>query len=458
MRGQHHRNIQKFHLRFTKADFGKFSWGVAIASFQNEGAWNIHGRGMSIWDTFTTKRRKISDGSNAQIAADFYHRYKEDIDLVKSMGFDSFRFSLSWSRIIPDGNGQVNPAGIEFYNRVIDYCLLKGLEPWVMLYHWDLPQALEDAGGWTNRDIVDWFSHYAGVCADAFGDRVKYWMVMNEPVGFTSLGYFLGKHAPGKRGISNFLPAVHHAALCQAGGGRVLRAKIPDAIIGTTFSCSSVKPVNDKKIHREAARRINALLNRLFIEPSLGMGYPVDALGFLKRIEKYILPGDREKLAFDFDFIGLQNYFSVVGKQAMIPYMWATQVKPDPTQSELTAMNWEVDPEGMYDIIKQFSAYPVRSIVITENGASFTDVIENEEINDDKRVSYFERYLQQIIRAKRDGYKVDGYFVWTLTDNFEWAEGYSQRFGLVYTDFITQKRIPKKSAFWFKSFLKSAGE
>ena len=220
-------------------EFGKnFTWGVSTAAYQIEGAYDTHGKGPSIWDTFTTKPNTVLNGDNANVSCDFYHKYKEDILLMKSMNIDNYRFSISWTRILPNGIGSVNEPGIQFYNNVIDFCLEQGITPWVTLYHWDLPQVLEDKGGWTNRNIIQWFSEFTSLCATSFGDRVKHWMVLNEPMVFTGAGYFLGVHAPGKKRLKNFLPAVHHAVLCQAEGGRLLRKLVPNAQIGTTFSCS----------------------------------------------------------------------------------------------------------------------------------------------------------------------------------------------------------------------------
>ena len=254
------------HQQLCKEDFGNdFVWGIAMSAFQNEGAWREGGKGESIWDRFSHKKNKILDKTNADITTDFYHRYREDIRLTKELGFEVFRFSFAWSRILPNGIGTVNPEGIEFYHKVIDTCLEFGLEPWPTIYHWDLPQILEDMGGWTNRHIVDWFVEYCEVLTEEFGSKVKHWMVLNEPAGFTGLGYMTGYHAPGRMGMSNFLPAVHHTALCQAEGARVIRKNVPDAIIGTTFSCSHIEPHTHRFADIKAAQKVDALLNRLLV-------------------------------------------------------------------------------------------------------------------------------------------------------------------------------------------------
>lgn len=441
----------------NKKLFGEnFHFGVSTAAYQIEGAHDADGKGPSIWDVFTTNKGKILNGDNGSIACDFYSRYPEDLRLLKQLNIPNFRFSIAWSRILPQGFGKVNQKGIDFYNRVIDTCLELGVQPWVTLYHWDLPQALEAKGGWTNREIVAHFFDFSTLCAKFFGDRIKYWMVMNEPTVFTGAGYFFGIHAPGRRGMKNFLPAVHHAALSIAEGGRALRSALPSGTeIGSTFSCSYVEPYSTKSRDERAARRVDALLNRLFIEPSLGMGYPVQELPALKKIEKYFVKGDEEKLKFDFDFVGLQNYTREIVKHSFfVPYLGAKLVAAEKRKVDVTAMKWEVYPPAIYQMIKQFDRYPgIRKIIVTENGAAFPDSVVDGEINDVRRIDYLERHLLEVLRAKNEGCKVEGYFVWTLTDNFEWAEGYGPRFGLVHVDFVTQKRTIKNSGYRFANFL-----
>lgn len=448
----------------TKHDFGPdFIWGTATAAHQIEGAIDADDKSQSVWDTFSHRRGTVRDAHTADVACDFYHRYDTDLALLKSLNFSAFRLSLAWTRILPDGvgpsqGGRISDAGLAFYDRVIDACLAQGLEPWVTLYHWDLPQVLESKGGWTNPAIVQWFSEFADVCTRAFGHKVKRWLILNEPLTYTAAGYFAGVHAPGRRGVADFLPAVHHTTLCQAEGGRVVRQNVPDAIIGTTFFCAPVEPKSPRNLwHVKAAARVDALANRLFIEPALGLGYPVDTVPILGQIEKrYARPGDMEKLAFDFDFIGLQNYFRLVVRHSpWTPFVWASEVKPERRGvTDVTAMGWEVYPEGMYQIIRQFGQYEgVREIVITENGVAYPNEPGQDPIRDEKRVRFYQDYLQQVLRAKREGINVGGYFVWTLLDNFEWAEGYHPRFGIVHVDFETQIRTVKQSGEWFKTFL-----
>jgi beta-glucosidase len=446
--------LRNYSELIKSSDFGNFTWGVASSAFQTEGGWNIDGKGNSIWDTFTHRKGIVKDGSNADDACDSYHHYKEDVALIKKLGFSANRFSISWPRIMPEGKGQVNMKGIDFYSKVIDQSLEKDIEPWVTLYHWDLPQSLEDKGGWVNRDVTGWFSDYTAICAKYFGDRVKNWIVLNEPMGFIGLGYGLGIHAPGLKGFKHFLPAVHHAALCQAEGGRVLRNLVKTAKIGTAFSCSPVDPIQHSSLDDNAARRIDALMNRLFIEPSLGLGYPMNDLHFLKRIEKYFRQGDEQLLEFDFDFIGLQNYFRIVTDfSPFVPLLWAKQESPKKRSSILTDMDWEVYPEGIYRSLKQFSKYKIKEIVVTENGAAFNDIVENGTINDIQRINFFRDYLSYILKAKKEGVNVTGYFVWSLLDNFEWIEGFRPRFGIVYVDYQNQTRIVKNSGKWFSEFL-----
>jgi beta-glucosidase len=431
-----------------------FAWGVSTAALQIEGSCGADGKGPSIWDTFTAKKGKILNGDTPTTACNFYENYREDIDLVKKLNIPNFRFSIAWPRILPKGEGEVNQAGIDHYNKVINYCLSQGVEPWLTIYHWDLPQALEDKGGWTNRDIIGWFTNYVQICADAFGDRVKNWMVMNEPAVFTGAGYFLGIHAPGRMGLRNFLPAVHHVVLSLVAGAKVMRKTLPDVHLGTTFSCSHIEPHSDRPKDVAAAGRAEALINRLFLEPILGLGYPTEVAA-LKGIQKYFKPGDEDNMSFDFDFIGLQNYTREIVKYSFFtPYIGATLVKAEKRGVELTAMKWEVHPPAIYHMLKKYDSYPqIKKIIVTENGAAFPDVVTGDAVDDPKRVTYLQNHLQQVLKAKQEGCKVFGYFVWTLTDNFEWAEGYHPRFGLIHVDFDTQKRIVKSSGQWYANLL-----
>lgn len=451
------KNSEPFEFNLTRSQFGDdFLWGVATSAFQIEGGHDQEGKGPSIWDAFAAKKNAIANNDSPNVAADFYTHYKEDIALAKSMGVPNFRFSLAWSRILPEGTGEVNQAGLDFYHKVIDACLEVGIEPFVTLYHWDLPLALEQQGGWTNRQIVSWFTEYVTICGNAFKDKVKYWMVLNEPSVFTGGGYFLGLHAPGKKGLGNFLPAMHHALLCQSIGYTTLKAIAPEAQVGTTISCTYITPKAYTEKDLKAAERIDCLLNRAFIEPSLGLGYPVATLPFLKHMAKHIQKGDDELLKVTFDFIGLQNYTrEVVAHNSYVPYINAKIVPAPKRNVPHTTMDWEIYPKSIYYLLLKYQQYEgIKKIIITENGAAFNDVLKDNKVQDKERIQYLQSYLEQVLYAKEKGVNVGGYFVWSLLDNFEWAEGYQKRFGLVHVDFETQERTLKNSGLWYQDFLK----
>lgn len=444
-------------MHLSKEAFGEdFVWGVSTAAYQIEGAHQHDGKGLSIWDIFVQKKNKIFQNHKGDIACDFYNRYIDDLQLMHSLNIRHYRFSIAWSRILPYGTGEVNQAGIDFYNRLIDLSLELGITPWVTLYHWDLPHVLETKGGWLNRDVKDWFSDYVALCVRHFGDRVNNWMVLNEPTVFTAAGYFFGVHAPGKKGLDNFLAAAHHAALAQAQGGRIIKSLQSDSRVGTTFSCSHVEPFTTREKDIIAARKADALLNRLYIEPLLGLGYPTSEIKVLNRIERYMKQGDDLDLQFDMDFIGLQNYTREIIRYAMfVPFLQAKIVNAKERNVEMTAMNWEVYPESIYHILKKFSSYPnIPPLIITENGAAFPDLLVGDQLDDPKRLKYLQDAILQVQRAKQEGVNVKGYFVWTFLDNFEWAEGYYPRFGLVHVDFESQKRTVKSSGHWYADFIK----
>ena len=441
---------------FTKKDFGDdFIWGVSSSALQTEGAPKLDGKAPSIWDIFVTKKNKILNNDTHYTATNFYTNYQEDIAFMKKMGIPNFRFSLSWSRIIPEGTGEINKAGLDFYHKVIDCCLSNGIQPFITLYHWDLPNALELKGGWCNREMLGWFQEYVTVCVTAFKDKVSHWMVLNEPMVFTGAGYFLGVHAPGKKGFNHFIPAMHHAVLCQAVGYNTIKAIDPKAQVGTTFSCSHITPFTASNKDKIAANRVDALLNRLYIEPSLGLGYPEDALPFLKKVKKYTVKGDADLMQVTFDFIGIQNYTrEVVAHTIFTPHLNAKIIPADKRKVFYTAMDWEVYPEAIYKMITKYQKYDgVKKILVTENGASFPDEVINGEVRDDNRTYYIKSYLEQVLRAKKSCPKLAGYFVWSLTDNFEWSEGYHPRFGLVHVNHATQERTVKMSGKWWQELL-----
>lgn len=446
---------------FTKKDFGDdFIWGISTSAVQTEGAHNIDGKGASIWDIFVTQTNKILNNDTHFDASKFHQNYKQDIDLIKQLGIPNFRFSLSWSRIIPDGTGEINQNGLDFYHKIIDYCLANDIQPFITLYHWDLPHALELRGGWKNREVLEWFQDYVAVCVDAFKSKVTYWMVLNEPMVFTGAGYFLGVHAPGKKGFKNFIPAMHHAVLCQAIGYNTIKMFDPKAKVGSTFSCSYITPNSLSTKDITAAKRVDALLNRLFLEPSLGLGYPADTLPFLRKVKKYVVEGDYELMKVSFDFIGIQNYTrEVVAHTIFTPHLNAKIIPADKRKVFYTAMDWEVYPEAIYQMILKYQSYEgVKKIIVTENGASFPDEVVDGIVPDDNRTHFIKSYLEQVLRAKQSCSKLAGYFVWSLTDNFEWAEGLKQRFGLIHIDYTTQKRTIKNSGKWYSDFLSDSNQ
>lgn len=433
----------------------EFIWGTASSAYQTEGAATWDGKGLSIWDAFCKKKGAIALGHSGRVATEFYFRYKDDLALMQAMGIQNFRFSASWPRVLPEGTGFINQKGIGFYDRLVDACLEKNITPWITLYHWDLPQLLEQKGGWTNRDVISWFTEYSSLILKKLGDRVSNWMVLNEPLVFTGAGYFLGVHAPGRKGVKNFLPAVHNTALVQAEGVRIIRDLIPNANIGTTFSCSQISPFSTSELDLSAVNRVDALLNRLFVEPLLGKGYPLDALPFLSRLEEYYKDGDEQRLKAIPDFIGIQNYTrEVVQHSRWTPYMKAKIINARDRKVNHTVMNWEVHPPSIYEMIKKFNAYPeIKNIIVTENGAAFHDQLLEDNVHDIERTQFLKDCIEQVQKAKEEGCKIGGYFVWSFTDNFEWSEGYFPRFGIVYVDYPTQRRIIKTSGKFYSSIL-----
>jgi beta-glucosidase len=443
-------------MPFNRSAFGDdFKWGVSTAAYQIEGGYDAEGKGISIWDEFVMKKNKIQDGDHGNIACDFYNRYPQDICLLNQMNIPNYRFSISWSRIFPLGTGPINQKGVDYYNRIIDNLIALGIEPWVTLYHWDLPVALEKKGGWTNREILHWFCDYTAFCVAQFGDRVKHWMILNEPMVFTGAGYFLGIHAPGRKGLDFFLAAVHHATLCQAEGGRIIKSLQSDSKVGTTFSYSPVGPFRENDRDRIAAVKTDALLNRMFIEPLLGMGYPLKELKFLQGLQKYYKDGDSKRMVFDIDFAGLQNYTrEIVRHSVFMPFIHARPVKASKRRVEFTQMDWEVYPPCIFESIMRWSQYKnLKEIIVTENGAAFEDVRDLNSVHDPRRIDYLKNHINQILLARQAGARVSGYFVWTLFDNFEWAEGFKPKFGLVHVNFETQERIVKSSGKWYRDFL-----
>ena len=439
-----------------RSQFGDdFVWGVATAAYQIEGSPTADGKGASIWDTFCSQPGRIADGSSGAQTCDSYRRYAEDSALVAELGFDAYRLSLSWPRIQPDGRS-VNRAGIDHYRRVVDSCLERGVQPWVTLYHWDLPQVLENRGGWTDRDIVGRFADYAGAVGEALGDLVSNWMLLNEPMSFTSLGYLVGEHAPGRRGLLGYLAAVHHTNLATAAGAQSLRAADPDGQVGTTHYLTAPQGVGPGKwAAARAERSAHAVINRQFLEPGLGMGYPTKDAPILRLMNRYLRSGDLDRCRVDLDFLGVQYYSRLRSQFLPVPGLWTVpSVDPvDPT-APTTSMGWQIMPEGLgmvLDMVHSYGRFP--RIIITEGGASFADEVRDGRVADQRRIDYYRAHLAEVRAAQQRGVPVQGYFCWSLLDNFEWAEGTRPRFGLVHVDYSSQQRTIKESGHWFAGHL-----
>ncbi len=444
--------------KLNAQDFGAdFKWGVAQAAFQTEGHLQTHNRSQSIWDVFQHKKGAIKTGELATNACNFYELYPEDIAIASQLGFDTFAFSVAWARILPQGTGQVNQAGLDFYDKVIDQCLENHLTPWITIYHWDLPQILQQKKGWANRDVLQWYSELANVCTKKFGDRVKNWKVLNEPSAFCGFGYMTGEHAPGVKNLFHFLAASHHANLCQGIGADIVRNNVKNAYVGTGLATFYVEPKNDKWYNTGATERIEATINKMYIEPLVGLGYPYKDFPAMRLIEKYIKPGDDKTIKVDFDYIGIQYYCRLIGQFSPYPPVaFANEVPASVRNVPMNNMGFEIYPQGLHKVVSKYAKYPtIKDIIITENGLCLDDIILNNEIDDATRIKFFEDYLAQLLKAKNEGIAIKGYFCWTLTDNFEWWEGFKARFGLVYVDHQTQKRTIKNSGHWFKDFLQN---
>jgi beta-glucosidase len=448
-----------------------FIWGVATASYQIEGASNLDGRGESIWDRFSKTPGKVANGDNGDVACDHYHRYLEDIQIIKNLGCKAYRFSISWPRLFPDGGVTPEKRGFDFYNRLIDALIAHEIEPVVTLYHWDLPQTLEDKGGWANREIVSSFSHYAKACAETFGDRVKKWITLNEPWCTSWLGYSNGVHAPGKKDFKLAIASSHHTALAHSAGVRAIKSARPDAAVGITLNMNNV--VNESPHDQEVSEFVDlndANLNRWWIDAFTKGKYPEQLLEtYGDLLQGIILPGDEDLLKVSTDFLGVNYYCDGFARSpgpdtrpviegGFLPFPQRVDTSPPKALlSNLTDMGWVVTPGGIGSLLRRIhSDWPeIQSIVITENGSAFPDVVENEEVNDHQRAQYLQSHIASMQSALSEGVPVKGYFAWSLLDNFEWAEGYAKRFGLVYVDFVTQKRIIKLSGKTFRSILQS---
>jgi len=430
-----------------------FLWGAATASYQIEGAWNEDGKGESIWDRFAHTVGKVKGGDTGDVACDSYHRYKEDIAIAKQLNLKSYRFSVSWPRIQAAGTGKPNLKGLDYYKRLTDALLEAKLRPLCTLYHWDLPQALQDAGGWPNRDMIGRFTEYAEIVVRALGDRITHWCIFNEPWVFTFLGYAWGIHAPALRDFAACMRATHVVNIAQGEAFRAIKGINPRLQAGTAFSVSYCQPASSSEADREAAARAHALGNVWFLHPALKGEYPKAFVtgGPLELMG--VKEGDMEKCRAPFDFLGI-NYYRrqiVAAAPAGEGQAAAGLNSFDGHEGPLTDFGWEVWPDGFYELLMQLTReYDKPAMEITENGCSYLDgPDETGHVPDPRRIAFTRGYLSALGRAMKDGANVRGYHHWSLLDNFEWAEGYTQRFGMVYVDFRSEKRIIKDSGHWY---------
>jgi beta-glucosidase len=434
-----------------------FYWGTATAAYQIEGAWKEDDKGESIWDRFAHTPGKIKNGDTGDIGCDSYHRWRDDLSLMRAMNLNSYRFSISWPRIQQAGSGGANSKGLDHYSRLVDASLEARIRPLATLYHWDLPQTLEEAGGWPNRDTASRFADYVELVARALGDRVSDWLLFNEPAAFTYRGYLQGELAPGRQSLVDFLRATHTVNLAQGMGFRALKAIRPAARVGTAFSMSACEPATDSPDDKLAAERAHAITNLWFLEPALNGRYP-DAFTFLPESIMKIKTGDLKSMRAPLDFIGINLYYrTIVSAPSAVqrlstPQQWLFPANMfGGSQGAKTDMGWEVWPQALYDVVTRISRDYNRPVIeITESGCSYSDGPDSEGvIRDNRRIKYHRQYLQALARAMAEGANVRGYHAWSLMDNFEWAEGYSQRFGLTYVDFKTQQRTIKESGRWY---------
>ena len=421
-----------------------FLWGASTAAFQIEGAVREDGRGPSIWDTFCHLPGKIVNGDTGDVACDHYHRWPADVALMRELGLGAYRLSTSWSRILPEGRGEANLKGLEFYDRLIDGILEAGIEPWLCLYHWDLPQALEYRGGWQNRDTANWYAEYALLTARRLGDRVKHWATFNEPNCACVKGYGDGEHAPGIRGRLSALKAIHVMNLAHGFGIEAMRSARADLSLGNIFNFHPYEPGDDREEDEIATIMFDALWNRSFPDPQMLGHYPEPLAG---EIDALIEPGDLDRIRQPLDYFAFNHYTrSRVRRDPNHPFEVGTL--PPPSGARVTDMGWEIAPDAFRSVmIEAKERYSGDlPIYILENGAAFPDRVDPDgRIRDEDRISYLRAYLGAVQDAIAAGVPVRGYFVWSLLDNFEWTLGYSKRFGLVHVDYETQQRRPKDS-------------
>ena len=420
-----------------------FVWGAATSSYQIEGAINADGRGESIWDRFCTQRGAIADGSSGAVACDHYHRWADDIALMSSLNLGAYRFSIAWPRVIPTGVGVVNHAGLDFYDRLVDGLLAKGIRPFATLYHWDLPQVLEDAGGWPARATAEAFADYAEVVATRLGDRVQHWATINEPFVVANHGYLTGEHAPGRSSLRDSLAAAHHVLLGHGLAVERLRAVAPAAKVGIVLNFTPKELAVDSPAARYRLQLQDDLENRWYLDPVAGRGYPEFATEQLAWDQSEIHPGDLDLIGAPLDFLGVNFYTrglvgSIDGEAVTFP-------------GAATEMGWEIHPPSLGSLLRRLGTYDFPEIYITENGAAMPDAerAEDGRVADGDRQAYYADHLAEVHGAIADGVPMAGYFAWSLLDNFEWGHGYRPRFGMVEVDYATQRRTPKQSALWY---------
>ena len=426
-----------------------FTWGVSTSSYQIEGAANEGGRGPSIWDTFSRIPGAVANADNGDIACDHYHRYNEDLDLMKWLGVGAYHFSIAWPRVIPTGSGPLNKVGMDFYDRLIDGALERGITPWPTLYHWDLPQALQDKGGWNNRECAHWFAEYSYLMAEAFSDRVKNWVTINEPFCSAWLGHLYGVMAPGIKDLQTGINASHHLLLGHGLAVRAIREAASDVKVGITLNFTPAITLGDSAEDQLAVQLADGFDNRWFGDPVFKASYPQDIVSAFNK-EVPIHAGDMQIISTPVDFLGLNYYFrqTVAYDSSAQPLPYKQVIAPN---VERTGMGWEVHAETFTDLLTRINKdYAPKEIFITENGSAWDDEVVDGKVDDSNRVSYLERHIDAMFEAKRQGVPINGYFAWSLMDNYEWAYGYAKRFGLIYIDYPTQKRIPKTSAYYYR--------
>jgi beta-glucosidase len=443
-----------------------FVWGAATASYQIEGAAQEDGRGPSIWDTFSRTPGKVFAGHTGDVACDHYHRYPEDVALMADLGLRSYRYSIAWPRIQPDGTGPVNTRGLDFYDRLTDELLAKGIDPVVTLYHWDLPQTLEDRGGWASRETAEAFAEYARIVHARLGDRVGTFTTLNEPWCSAYLGYGSGRHAPGKQDPAAAFAAVHHLLLGHGLAARALR-EAGARNVSITLNPSVVFPVDpDSAADQAAVRLLDGLSNRIFLDPLLKGQYPVDMLQHMAQFTdlSYIQDGDLAIIKAPIDVLGINFYqpsyvSATPGAPGTLDQPGSYGVATRPPTGPVTDMNWTIEPSGLTHLLERIHRdYPGTAMMITENGAAYPEGPSADgEVHDGRRIEYLDGHLRACHDALAAGVDLRGYFVWSLMDNFEWAEGYTKRFGIVHVDYSTQKRVLKDSAKWYREVIRRNG-